>query len=213
MRSLRAVLFFVACTSAGALACTATTNDGDDNQPTGPSSAEIGPAGGTVTSSDGTEVVIPEGALGHAVTITMTPASLDAPSGSVLAGTPYTFGPEGLTFYRPVVVRMVVDTSVASRGSVVIMSAPHGTAEYESLPTTHSAATSFASCTTMHFSDFVPVVPEVYDGDAGYEDAGAEDTGEPIYDASVRDGSVTDAPKYDGPSPDVISVDAGAGGG
>ncbi|MGB5502966.1 MAG: CHRD domain-containing protein [Polyangiales bacterium] len=66
----------------------------------GGTSTVIGNAGGTATSSDGRVVItIPAGALSDDTLISIVPNST---SGSL--GTPYAFGPEGITFNEPVTV-------------------------------------------------------------------------------------------------------------
>ncbi len=68
----------------------------------------VQPSGGTVVSSDSAvRIAVPSGALpsGTAITITPSTAALAAPVGStVVRGTAYTFGPDGLQFTSPATV-------------------------------------------------------------------------------------------------------------
>jgi hypothetical protein len=69
-----------------------------------PTSARIGPAGGTLVSGDGqATLTVPAGALSAATTITMTPISNEAPAGAVGA---WRFEPDGLVFARPANLRL-----------------------------------------------------------------------------------------------------------
>ena len=73
--------------------CTATSTPAS-----GSGSASIGPSGGSVTSADGAwEMIVPSGALGSAVTVTVTPSSMP---GAI--GTAYDIEPTGTTFATPV---------------------------------------------------------------------------------------------------------------
>lgn len=67
----------------------------------------VGPAGGTVTSSDGnTAVKIPSGALSQETAITV---ELVSSPGSGSIGTVYEFGPSGTTFSQPVTISIRYD--------------------------------------------------------------------------------------------------------
>jgi len=75
-------------------------SNGDVDESDGSTSAVIGNAGGTATSSDGRAVItIPAGALSGDTLISIMTNSI---SGSL--GTPYTFAPEGILFNKQVTV-------------------------------------------------------------------------------------------------------------
>jgi parallel beta-helix repeat protein len=72
-----------------------------------PSGSEIGPAGGTVASSDNkVTLTIPAGALSQPTIITITSLSSSVP-GNI--GPAYSFGPDKTTFALPVTVTMTYD--------------------------------------------------------------------------------------------------------
>lgn len=74
-------------------------------------SAVIGPAGGTVTGSDGVQVIVPPGALREDTRIAITRHADDGPQFDLALATPptvYAFTPHGLVFDQPVTVRMPV---------------------------------------------------------------------------------------------------------
>jgi hypothetical protein len=65
-----------------------------------PVSKDIGPAGGTIVSDDGTvQLIFPQGALSKNTTITIQPTTNPAPNGS---GKAYWFQPSGTQFSKPV---------------------------------------------------------------------------------------------------------------
>lgn len=77
--------------------------------PPSEASATIGPAGGTLDGPDGSQVVIPPGALAAATTITIarrdTGASADTPDG-YSRGAAYEFTPHDIAFAQPVTLRI-----------------------------------------------------------------------------------------------------------
>lgn len=171
--------------------------DGGGSEGGGPASSTLGPDGGSVSTSNGTTVTVPPGALGSARTITITPSpSTSGPAGATVVGTPYVFGPEGLTFSSPVTVTLVYDPTLLPAGKsasdVTVFTAPLGSTTFTSLPTTPVDATHVSAPTT-HFSVFVPAVADgdaaVPDGAVG-EDASGDATSNE--DAGVQDGGVSD---------------------
>src|SRR5262249_45075824 len=87
-----------------------------------------------------------------------------APIPAVLqpSGTPYTFGPEGLMFAKPVRVTLPFDArklpAEKTAAEILIFTAPKDTADFVAI----SAATSGSTVTgeTTHFSTFVPATLE-----------------------------------------------------
>jgi hypothetical protein len=153
----------------------------------------IGAAGGLVSLSDGSGADIPAGALTVDTTITATRVSGGStPENVVAVGPMYVFGPEGTQFRQPVTLKLSFIAAQLPMGTsppdIVVLTAPHGTTNFTTLAAMAVDATHVAT-TTMHFSDFVPVVmrPNGSDGgvaagidgavsDAGYVDlAGAVD--------------------------------------
>ncbi len=87
--------------------------------------AVIGPSGGTLTGPDGVQVVIPQGALSVATTISIARSAVGAPelpSGYPPAGNVYEFTPHGLIFALPVTIRMPVPSGAS--GTSVFMASP-----------------------------------------------------------------------------------------
>jgi hypothetical protein len=127
-------------------------------------SATVGSEGGEVTTTEGTGVEIPSGALPNNVNVSVVEAPAQPPPEAVQAvATPYVFGPSGLQFAQPVTVILAFDPSKLPAGtdasSIVVYTAPDGTTEYEPLPTVVRDATHVAAQTT-HFSVFLPAVPD-----------------------------------------------------
>ena len=87
---------------------------------------EIGPAGGTLTAADGTQVVIPAGALDEATTIGIQLSSSGSPDlpEDVSPGPIYEFTPHDVVFNAPVTIRMPVPNG--ADGTEVFMASPGG---------------------------------------------------------------------------------------
>lgn len=86
---------------------------GGDERPV-PASAKIGPAGGTVQTTNAS-VVIPASALASEVTISVAPTSTfqPAPQGEVVASEVFAFLPHGTTFASPVTIEFAVAAEAA----------------------------------------------------------------------------------------------------
>jgi hypothetical protein len=146
----------------GAGGCNGKTS-GDNTGNTQPSSASIGAAGGTVSSSDGqASVTIPAGALISNITVTITPvASVSIPDVTVV-GTAYQFEPGGMAFAKPVTVSLTLDatkiSAPAATSDARVMTAADGSQSFAALATTLTDATHVTAQTT-HFSTYVPALP------------------------------------------------------
>ena len=146
----------------------------------GASGQIVGPGGGTVTAADGTEVIIPPGALGSNVTITIATNDQAPPLAQASAlATAHLFGPEGQTFLKPVQVVLGFSglPSGVPESAIVMYTAPQGSTTYAALSTS-ATDSSHVMATTTHFSNMLP----------GY---GASDAG------GSPDGSLADAPSGD----------------
>ncbi len=124
---------------------------------------DITSTGGTVSTSDGTSVVIPADALSTSTAISVgSESNTVSVAGVTLVGTVYRFGPEGTQFAKPVTVTLAFDPSklpsADTSANIVIMTAPVGSSSFTPLATTVVDA-SHVSATTAHFSDFVATVP------------------------------------------------------
>ena len=135
------ILLFVACT---------------ENQPAGQpqgGATEVGPAGGTVTSADGTTTLeIPANALGAPVSITVEPA-LVYPAATVVIGV-FDFGPNGTQFAVPATLTYTYDPASLPPGAdparfVVAVEESGG---WTSLPTTVDTMNHTVSAQVSHFS-------------------------------------------------------------
>lgn len=78
---------------------------GSDTTEPGSTTATIGPAGGQISVA-GALLDIPEGALSQDVEITVRQSSASQPEGFEMYSAVYEFEPSGLTFERPVTVRI-----------------------------------------------------------------------------------------------------------
>jgi hypothetical protein len=98
--------------------CSGGTNGGTET-PTS-NSAVIGAAGGTLNGPDGTQVVVPAGALDQPTTISISRSSVGAPATlpeDNQAGPIYEFLPHGLVFNKPVTIRMPVPANAPGNGA------------------------------------------------------------------------------------------------
>ena len=138
----------------------------------------VGAAGGTVSAPDGTQVVIPAGALSSDVTITIAlNESAPALTQALSVAPAHVFGPEGQTFAKPVSVTLPFQPanlpSGATEKDLAVYTAPQGSSAYEALPTTIKDATHVTGQAT-HFSNMCPGAI-LYDGgplpDGAYGDA------------------------------------------
>jgi hypothetical protein len=121
-------------------------------------SSSIGPSGGLILLADGTGISIPKGALRHTVTITVEEnPSAPAVDGVAATGATYLFGPEGTTFDKPVTLTLAIDPSRvpadATSEDISVFTAPRGSADYVSLPTS-LVNSRHVTATTTHFSNF-----------------------------------------------------------
>jgi hypothetical protein len=102
--------------------CSGGSGGGGTETPTA-NSAVIGAAGGTLNGPDGTQVIVPAGALDHPTTISIARSSVGAPAtlpeDSTAAGGIYEFTPHDVVFHRPVTIRMPVPANAV--GSEVFM--------------------------------------------------------------------------------------------
>ena len=122
-----------------------------------PPANQVGPAGGTVTGPNGTQVVVPAGALSAPVAITfMASAAQPLPAGLQPLGVIYDLGPAGTTFAVPVTVTLPLDPAQVPAGARIrMLHELHvaGTDTWEELPGLVVGATS-ASARTTSFSHF-----------------------------------------------------------
>ena len=88
--------------------------------------AKIGPMGGTLTATDGTQVVIPAGALDADTTISVKLSSAGSPAlpEDLTPGPIYEFTPHDIVFNKPVILRVPVPAGVDD--TVVLMASPGG---------------------------------------------------------------------------------------
>jgi hypothetical protein len=142
----------------------------------GGQSAVIGPAGGTVSLSNGTSVTIPAGALSSATTITIS-QDTGAPTapGTTLVGTPVVLGPEGTQFSTPVTVTLAYEPTLLPAGvtasQVAIFTSPVESPSFAALTTTAPDSTH-VQAQVSHFSIFEPGVANASDAGPVSSDAG-----------------------------------------
>lgn len=139
-----------------ATAFAACSSDDPAAESTAPSTATIGPDGGTLSSPEGVTITVPAGALSEDVNLTIT-AAPDAPvgAGAERVGPGFLLGPEGQTFAVP--VEVTLPHAASADTNVVVMKAPAGAgpAASRGLHTERNGA-SFVHVSTMSFSTFVP---------------------------------------------------------
>ena len=155
-RLLRAALYLVAMMIS---AC-----GGSDDA--APPANQIGPAGGTVTGPNGTQVVVPAGALSAPVVITITSTTIapPIPAGQQVLGSIYDFGPTGTTFAMPVTVTLPFDPAQAPAGAKLRMLHGINATTWVELPglvvgaTSASAQTTGFTPITMTFGNSPPTI-------------------------------------------------------
>jgi len=127
-----------------------------------PAASVIGPEGGTVSTSGGTSLKIPAGALAAGTKVGITPASAGDIAAGTVVGARYVLEPEGTTFAKPVTIIIPIDTSRLPSGktasNVLIYIAPKGSHDFTPLPTKPVDA-SHVSAQTTHFSEVSPLSP------------------------------------------------------
>lgn len=122
----------------------------------------LGPAGGVLRQADGSELIVPDGALAESTTLTLEVIEppTEAALGAVPVGRAYAAGPEGTQFLRPVEIRMPYEAAKlppgATSSNLIVRMAPHGSTSYVSLAATVDLATGMLVTRTTHFTDFVP---------------------------------------------------------
>jgi hypothetical protein len=87
--------------------------------PPPPPPVGIGPAGGTVTGSNGARIVVPAGALAQTVNVQITEiaaGSANVPAGVQPASAVYALTPHGTTFAVPVTVSVPFDPAQVAAG-------------------------------------------------------------------------------------------------
>lgn len=119
-----------------------------------PSTQSIGPAGGTVSSSDGRLTLsVPANALSAATTLSIQSISNTAPGGR---GNGYRLQPDGLTFAQPVTLTMSYTDSDIAGGSAqalgIATQAADGT--WSRATPTVDTVNKTVSVTSSHFSDW-----------------------------------------------------------
>ena len=100
-------------------ACGGGSDDGAA-QPAPPAPATLGAAGGTVTGTGGTQLVVPPGALAQNTAIAVALASAGAPAlpaGVTAFGPMFAFTPHGTTFALPVTVTVPFDPAAVAVGA------------------------------------------------------------------------------------------------
>jgi len=135
-------------------------------------SSLIGPAGGTVTASDGSSVEIPAGALSSATTITMAAVEASAlPPGGGSGGAAYALGPETLTFAVPVTMRLRFDAAALPPKTLgtdlAIFTTSVGTTDHAYWLATRVADATYVSAQTTHFSWVWVADPRPFASQAG----------------------------------------------
>jgi len=104
------------------LLCGCGGGEGDDNSD--PPVSGIGTAGGTVTGTSGSKVVIPANALTANVAIAITETSTGAPAmpaGVIALGPVFAFTPHGTTFSTPATITLPFTPSLLPAGATPIL--------------------------------------------------------------------------------------------
>ena len=98
--------------------------DGGGNPGTPQPSSGIGSAGGTVTGPNGSQVVVPAGALSTNTSIAVAQSSQGAPplpAGMTSAGEMFALTPHGTQFAAPVTIKIPYDSSATTSGAAPVL--------------------------------------------------------------------------------------------
>lgn len=121
---------------ASLVACSQDDQVAFQPEPAAEVTKEIGPEGGTISTSAGLSVHIPEGALDAPTTITLKPVADRTPGGpfhgTIIPGTGYELGPKGLRFSKPVQVEMMFHRPASGRPNTFLGAVPGGGAAVSS---------------------------------------------------------------------------------
>jgi hypothetical protein len=132
----------------------------------------VGPAGGTFEFQDGAvTLVVPAGAVAADTTVTITPSAASAPSPAPVAGTFFSFSPEGTTFAQPVQLTLRYDLGKLPAGTdPATMQLSKATSDgWESLATTIDTAARTATAELHGFSSWglTPGLTAVFGSSSG----------------------------------------------
>ncbi len=144
------------------LCCTPEPAQGPISSSGETAASMIGPEGGTVSTSSGTSLNVPAGALTGAMKVGITSSNaIDIAAGTVV-GARYVLEPEGTKFAKPVTIVVPIDASRLPSGktasNVLLYIAPKGSHDFTPLPTKPIDATHVSAQTT-HFSEVSPLTP------------------------------------------------------
>lgn len=147
MRFLNQYGFLLAGTAL-ALGCQGSSSGG--------TSGGIGPAGGTVSMTDGVSIEVPAGALAEEVSIKVSASTVKRPG--MLGATAYQFEPEGLKFLKPVKVTLPFTRTANLPDNVEepvhVFRAPKGSTEFQDLGGT-TVTKGRVQAETLGFSVFI----------------------------------------------------------
>ncbi len=161
--SLLLVIFFLTCKKEdnNPVSTTPPSNTGGTPEPTpigiplgSPTTATIGAAGGTITSSDGTvSVTIPAGVLAADTTISVQAITNNAPGG---LGTAYRLGPSGMHFSSPVTLQFSYPTDSVQVPELLGVAFQDTDNVWYAMPDySVDSITHTVSAPISHFSDWV----------------------------------------------------------
>lgn len=122
-----------------------------------PTSATIGPGGGSLGSSDGRlTVTVPAGALAANINFGIQPITATAPGA---LGSAYRLTPEGQNFAQPVTLTFKYSAAegAASARDALRVATQTAQGRWSLPPTTHDAAQRTLVVTTTHFSDWANI--------------------------------------------------------
>ena len=119
----------------------------------------VGPAGGTVSTTEGVSIEVPPGALAKEVTLTVDArGEVDPPPGTVTFGDAYELGPAGTTFAQPVKVTLPWAGIVPDGKRVVLARQPAAGGEWTLMTEGAGMDTTRVWAETASFSLWVPVI-------------------------------------------------------
>lgn len=158
-----ALLLTTGCSSGG--------DSGSTPPPPPPPPVGIGPAGGTVTGSNGATIVVPAGALAQTIDLKVTeiaPGSANLPLSTERVGAVYALTPHGTAFSTAVTVTLPFDATLVPAGRDVqfIKTTDAVRTVWETVAGATISGTNISGQLTS-FSDvnpsLVPIAPEITD--------------------------------------------------
>ena len=160
-----AAALFVAFAFAFALAACGGDDEAGNAPPPGAAvSASIGAAGGTLAGPNGSQLVVPPGALAQTTTVSIAQDSTGAPplpAGTTAVGAMFTLTPHGTAFAAPANLSLPFDASLAPAGNMPVLMKTNAAQTGWDIVANGTVSGSAVQASISGFSWAIIVVPPV----------------------------------------------------